>query len=462
MKGRAEVIFYVSIGAGMALGTSSFTMLSELFKVVPSLWVVGAILLAGLFCIVIASSVAELASMYPSSPGIRTYLKMAFGNEFSLFLVHLYLIFIVLIAGVESYVFAQVIAILFPGAPPMLIVLTLLAAVVTTNLLGLELPRWMQITTAFVLIASILLLGAYGAFLTAQAPGDGLHLPLGDGATNLLLLPAGAAMAIFLFIGFEWVTPLGLRPASYERKIPMSMPMAILINMVAYSFFVLGMASQLPEARIVSDAIPQVPYFSTLFGTTFGSYFAGALSVLAIFSTFNAGIMGSSRLIFVLTREGNLPQWCAKISLSTGAPVGAILLLGILAVISALFVVTFELEGIAIVIGATIICFVYAAFMLAVVRLRKLAPATPRPHRTAVPAPLRWLLIVVLPLIGIYTLFSLPEWGLWPVAGMAIFAVLALGLTRYSLMLAGRRPSRPAPPRRSEPSPPPRREPTIS
>ncbi len=435
MKSRSELTFYVSIGAGMALGTSSFTMLSGLFDVVSSLWVAVAILLAGLFCIIISSSVAELASMYPSSPGIRTYLKVAFGNRLSLFLVHLYLIFIVLIAGVESYVFAQVIAILMPGVPPMGIVLALLALVVVTNLMGLELPRWMQILTAFVLITSILVMGAFGA-LTLHAQAEGLHLSLGENLSNLKGLPGAASMAIFLFIGFEWVTPLGLRPSSYEKKIPRSMPLAIITNMIAYSFFVVGLSTTLAPTRIVADSIPQVPYFTTLFGTPFGSYFAGALSVLAIFSTFNAGIMGSSRLIFVLTREGNLPKWCAKISLRTGAPVGAISVLGVLAVLSALLVVSFDLELIAAVIGSSIICFVYAAFMLAVVRLRKTQPDVKRPYVTRVPAPLRWFLIIVIPLTGIAALFSLPEWGVWPVVGMAIFVVLALFLTQWSLVLS--------------------------
>ena len=43
MKGPREFIFYLAVGAGMALGTSAFTMVSGLFEVVGGLWV----LLAG-------------------------------------------------------------------------------------------------------------------------------------------------------------------------------------------------------------------------------------------------------------------------------------------------------------------------------------------------------------------------------------------------------------------------------
>src|SRR5690242_16729389 len=101
MKKYSEIIFYATFCAGLALGTSSFTLISALFKTSTGWIVVASVILAALFCILIASSIAELASMYPSAPGIRTYLKEAFSNRFSLFFVYLYLIFMVLVAGIE-------------------------------------------------------------------------------------------------------------------------------------------------------------------------------------------------------------------------------------------------------------------------------------------------------------------------------------------------------------------------
>ena len=91
---------------------------------------------------------------------------------------------------------------------------------------------------------------------------------------QLKLLPAAIAMAIFLFIGFEWVTPLGLRPSSYERLIPNSMPIAITTNMVTYSFFAIGISFQLTPSEISAVSIPQVPYLIKVFGP-YGVYFAG-------------------------------------------------------------------------------------------------------------------------------------------------------------------------------------------
>jgi ethanolamine permease len=165
-----------------------------------------------------------------------------------------------------------------------------------------------------------------------------------------------------------------------------------------------------------------------------GVYFAWAFSLLAVFSTFNAGIMGGSRLIYVLTREGNLPKWCAKMSLRTGAPIGGIIVLGSLATISSILVLTYHVEILAAVIGSTIVSFVYAAFMWAVIRLRKSKPDVKRSFRSPVPAWLQWLIIVIMPLMGILTLFSQVGSMYLPVGGLLIFTVLATILARWSWM----------------------------
>ena len=48
----------------------------------------------------------------------------------------------------------------------------------------------------------------------------------GDVLSSLALVPAAVGLTVFLFMGFEWVTPVGLRPDAYKRKIPWAMPVA--------------------------------------------------------------------------------------------------------------------------------------------------------------------------------------------------------------------------------------------
>lgn len=435
MKKHLELIFYVSFCAGMAFGSSSFTMISGLFEAVSSLWVIVSICLAGALCVLISGSVAELASMYPSSPGIRTYLKVAFTNRVSLVLVYLYLIFMVLIAGVESYMFALVVEAIFPSLSPVPVVLGLIAFTMIVNLLGLELPRGLQILTTWALLLCLVALSLYGALRTPAA-GAGFSASsseTGGALSQLKMLPAATTMAIFLFTGFEWVTLLGFSPRSYERRIPVSMPLGIIALILTYSTFVVGLSSQVSRQGIVATPVPQVPYLTQLFGMP-GAYIAGGLSLLAIFSTFNAGIMGGSRLIYVLTREGNLPKWCAKMSLRTGAPIGGILALGTLTALSSILIIIYEQELLAAVVGSTIVSFVYAAFMLAAIKLRKKLPRARRSFRTPLPEWLQWPLVVLIPAMGVVSLFSQVNMRYWPVVWLVVLTLVAAGLTRWSLL----------------------------
>ncbi|HEX4603013.1 MAG TPA: APC family permease [Candidatus Angelobacter sp.] len=403
MKKAFELGFYVTFGAGIAFGISSFTILSELFKVANSFWLVISICLAGLVCMLLSSSIAELASMYPSSPGVRTYLKVALPPRTSLFLVYLYLIFMIMVAGIESYLFALVVRELFPQLPSLAVVIALLACTVVVNLLGLELPRGVQMFTTTALILSVLFLGVAGA-----APHLGnLHWGVSVLSDHpLSQIGGGIGAAVYLFIGFEWVTMMGFSAKSYERKIPISMPLAILTNIVAYCIFALALATRMPKEAITATAIPQLPYFVQIFGPR-GAYVGLALSILAIVSCFNAGVMGGSRLIYALAREGNFPKSWGTMSLTTGAPIGGVLVLGVLATIASVIIVSFELEEVAAVVGSAIVCCVYAAFVWAVLRLRKTQPNARRTFRSPLPIWLNWILIVALPAAGVAALFGI-------------------------------------------------------
>jgi amino acid transporter len=430
MKKAFELAFYVTFGAGIAFGISSFTILSELFKVASSFWVIVSICLAGFVCMLLSSAIAELASMYPSAPGVRTYLKVALPPRTSLFLVYLYLMFMIMVAGIESYLFALVVRQLFPQIPALAVVLTLLACTVIVNLLGLELPRGVQMFTTTALILSVLFLGATGAHLS------NLHWNANVFSGHPLSQIGDAlGSAVYLFIGFEWVTMMGFSAKSYERKIPISMPLAILTNIVAYCVFSLALATRIPVSAITASTIPQLPYFVQIFGPR-GSVVGLVLSILAIVSCFNAGVMGGSRLIYALAREGNFPKSWGKMSLTTGAPIGGVLALGGMAAIASVIIVSFELEEVAAVVGSAIVCCVYAAFMWAVLRLRKTQPNARRTFRSPLPVWLHWVLIVALPLAGVFALFGIKGKTFQVLATtiglVVISAVTTLWSTKYS------------------------------
>jgi ethanolamine permease len=432
MKGALEFAFYVSVAVGMALATSSFTVLSGIFQVEAGYGVLLAIAIAGLLCVILSLSVAELAAMYPSAPGIRTYLKPAFGSTPALVLVYLYLVFTVLMAGVEGYMFGLVVANV-TAVNPLLSTLAVIVGVTAINLAGVQLPRSAQMAITLCAVVLLLLVSAAGLGGTAP-PASAVAMPALGTA-----LPAAVGMAVFLYMGFEWATPVGLRAKSYERLLPLSLPVSVALLMVLYTLFAWTAARHVAPAELTASPIPHAPVYVAVFGTG-GRFMILLLAFSATASTFNAGIMGGARLLLMLVNEGLLPKWIGHVSDRSGAPIGATWLLGAAAAVTAALVVRFQLQLVLAVVGAAIMCVVYGAFAFAVLVLRKSKPRMRRPYQTPVPAVIQRGLAVALPLLGVGSLFSLPALVgavlLW--TGGAIAA--ALFLTWWSTWRAAHEP----------------------
>jgi len=319
-----------------------------------------------------------------------------------------------------------------PGMPRSAVVLGLFVVIIAINALGLEPPRTLQLAMTVLLVLATLLVGASALWMqpTMTSPAPAMTLP----APSLMDFTAAVGTAIFLFIGFEWVTPLGRSPKAYERLIPLSMLLAIGCLIAVYGVFAAGLDHQLGRDLLADNPIPQITLGGALYGPA-GRYALAMVAVLAMLTSFNAGLMGASRLIYGLAREGVAPAWAARVSLRTGAPIAAVAAVGALSFALALIVIetnAYRLTGVTI---AAIECLVYAALMLAVLRLRRTRAQAPRPFRTPVPHAAQWVIAAAFPLLAIGALISLPEAGLWPIA---LFGVLAIGAASAALLSVNR------------------------
>jgi amino acid transporter len=202
LKTARETIEYVAISAGMALASGSFMVLSGLFTVTSGIYAVISVPLAGIVCAAVSVSISELASMYPSAPGIGTYLRFAFGRRISL-------------AGVESFVFSQILNEVVPSAHPYLSVVAMFVVVVAINLVGFEQPRLFQLAATCLLVIAVIALSTY-ALMGPQLGLADQGLPRNISESQPLGQLLGATgMAVFLYMGFEW----GLVPLLIMKRV---------------------------------------------------------------------------------------------------------------------------------------------------------------------------------------------------------------------------------------------------
>ena len=425
-----DLLHYVAISAGMALAASCYTMLGGLLGLVHGPWVVLAVVLAGTFCALVATSVGELAGMFPSAPGIRTYLRAAFGDHFSLAVLFLYLAMVALAAGVEATVVAGALAGAFPALPAEAVVPGLFLAIVALNILGLEAPRTFQLVVTGTLLAATLWVGASAFALDAPTAQP---RPLASAALpSVVELAAAVGAASFLFMGFEWVTPLGRNRAAYRRLIPLSMIVAIAVLALTYGVFAAALDAQLDRRLVAADPTPQITLGVLLFGET-GRYAMAAVCLMAMLTSFNAGLMGASRLAYGLAREGLLPAWIARIDLRSGVPYNAVAGIGCLScalTVGVMATGAYRAAGLAV---AAIVCLVYAALMGAVLCLRRSRPDAPRSFRTPLPRFVQWLVAACLPLLALSALLSLPQAGLAPLLLVTLLAAVAAVLAAAAI-----------------------------
>lgn len=406
MKNFMELLDYVCISAGMALAASCYMILGQLYEATPAPWVPLAIVCAGVFCIFVANSVAQLAATYPSSLGIRTYFNAAFGKKVSFFLVVLYLCMVVLAAGVEASIVKFLLTPLLGSALAPAVVLVVFLAVIVVNLRGLEAPRTFQIAATVCMVVFGFGLGVSAQLSHADLPAASAipAMPAFE-AKQVGEFVGTVALSVFLFMGFEWVTPLGRSPAAYARKIPFSMVAAIVVLIAMYVSIALGLNNVYHGSNAGSLKPPHLMLGVDLFGPT-GAYFAVCLSMLAMLTSFNAGLMGAARIVYSMAREDIFPKPVARVSLNTGAPIGAIAIIGLLSVASASMMFVEDFPIVAAVVVSAIASCIYGLLILASIVVGRKNNPQKRRFSSLLPTPLQWLCGVLMPLLGIAAIAS--------------------------------------------------------
>jgi amino acid transporter len=182
------------------------------------------------------------------------------------------------------------------------------------------------------------------------------------------------------------------------------MPIALVILGVSFVMLTLAIGHQLPAATVRTAVIPQV-----MLGQRVGHWGWMAMivvSLTATLTTFNAGLMGSSRLIYGIARERRFFSWAARLSDRTGNPTAAILAFAGTCWCVAVVEWRTNLILEASVVAAVLYAWIYAGFVVANVRLRRLKPGAARSFRTRMPVALQGLIAAAMALFGLALLID--------------------------------------------------------
>ncbi len=182
---------------------------------------------------------------------------------------------------------------------------------------------------AFLLAVSVYTLWIHPVDMAAAVAGPKF-------SANSVLSAAG--VGVFLYVGFEWVTPLAEETTDY-RLIGRGMLFAIGLLAVTYSLFTVAMYAGLTREQLAGGTpIPHILFGRNLFGGA-GVILFVLMSVLASVTSFNSGLLNTSRFAYAMGRDNVLPRMFTSLHPDHASPQVAILALALFAV--AVSVVTF-------------------------------------------------------------------------------------------------------------------------
>jgi len=354
----------VTLSMGAMIGGGIFVLPAIGYKKAGPAVIV-AYLLAGLIVLPNALSKAELATAMPEDGGTYLYIDRALGPLFGT------------IAGLGvwfSMVFKSSFALVGLGAYLLLIVsipagfvkavaLGLGLLVILLNIVGTEQCGQLQ-----GIIVTIVVLGLTGYVLNGPQLADVTRYTpfLRQELTGVV---SATAFVFVSYAGIGEVASVAEEVTDPGRNLPLAMLISIGFMMIIYTAVVGVVVGIVPPDTLVHGGpgngpslTPIADGMTELFGGI-GVILIAILAGLALISMANAGVLGTSRFLFALSRDALLPDWLNHIDPRFVTPRNAVLvtgvvLLGLIAFVpvvslaklaSAFLILVFTLEHIAVI-----------------------------------------------------------------------------------------------------------------
>ena len=205
--------------------------------------------------------------MFPSAAGIKLFIEKAFGESAALLLASLYIMTTLSIVGAETYILGNVLSYGFPGTPVLFWAIVFLLSICLINIRGVKLTGTFQDIVAYFKFFALITI-SWIALVKFNFPWENVLHPMLDKSPAEFFQAIG--VGIFLFLGFEWVTPLAEEVTEY-KAIPKGMALSILLLFMAYGSLVTAMTSvggkaELSQAVASGHPIPHVLFAVKAFG----------------------------------------------------------------------------------------------------------------------------------------------------------------------------------------------------
>ncbi|NUR86866.1 MAG: amino acid permease [Nonomuraea sp.] len=451
----------VILGLGVMIGAGIFSIAGEQAANTAGPGVILSFMIAGIAMLLAALCYAELSSTMPTSGSAYTFTYVIFGEVWAWIIGCALILELQLAAAVVARAWALVavqtitdFGLRLPNQDLVADVFVFVILVVLTGIvavgarIGLR-ALWIMVTAKLLAIGAVIAVGALQVDVTnfgdlnaapkplATAPATVLELFAGQGhAFGWFGIFAAAPAIAFAYIGWDIVATTAEETVNAPRNVPKGMIRSLVIATVLYIAVAVVMIGMIPYTRITPGS-PLSSAFKTV-GIDWMVHVIDVGAVLGLTTVILVLIVGQTRVLFSMARDGLIPHALASISKRYHTPSRVTLVIGAVAIVLAEFVPVLTLQEL--VVMGTLFAFLFVA--AGVIVMRRRMPDLERGFRV----PLSPLIPALSLLATLWLMVNLRvlTWGwfaLWMAFGLLVYLLYG---RRHSLLAAPRPVKEPA------------------
>ncbi len=345
-----------------------------------------------------ATTFAEAAAILPTAGSVYDFISCGLGRFLAITgTITAYLLVHVFAGTAETILSGMMAMVNFPAADALLahvggswiVGVLLVVLFATLNAFGIKAYGKAEIVLTLGMWTTLTLFGLLG-LVAAPAVSDGTWFgtsTIGSGPLAVLSL---IGMAMFMFVGFEFVTPLAPELRQSARTIPRAMRIGLCL--VAFCMLVYGAAirRQVPNIALTADGSVHlldtpgaIPQFAEHLLGPFGRMWIGFGLLFAGAATINTLMAGLPRILYGMAIDGALPKAFAYLHPRYKTPIVGIVVSALIPITNA-FLIRGNINRIMPLVLAAVCAWgvAYVLVTAAVVALRLRRPDLPRAYRS--------------------------------------------------------------------------------
>jgi basic amino acid/polyamine antiporter, APA family len=339
--------------------------------------------LGGLYALMGAVSISELAAMIPETGGFRVYARRAFGEGVGFAVGWVDWLCSVVFLALFAVTAVAFLGALWPPAMvyPRVLAIVILAAFTGAHWVGLRMCSSVTkiISTAIGLMLMSLVLGCFLA-APVTGPSATLHTTTAvslPGMSMAMLLAVVPALRAVLTAYDGWYQPIYMAEENIDpaRTLPRAIIGGALLVTALYLMINVAFLRVLPMSVLAASELPAADAARVALPRG-GAVLVTVISLLTMLSLFNNNLLSAPRVLLGIGRDGLFTEKAAIVS-AGGTPRFA---LAVTSVIIAVVILSGTFAQIVALIAVLFLVYYLSAF-LAVFVLRHREPTLPRPYK---------------------------------------------------------------------------------